>query len=537
MPSFDTIINQWLSALEIKVSNRYLKSQLQTHPDYPSMLCVTDTLEGLGIDYAAVQIEKEQLPEIPVPFLAHLTGNGGEWVMVKNRDNLDLQFPHFFERWKGTVLAAEKNEGWRNTENERELKKERNGKYQILICASIISILAVIGLLKAGTMVDAGLLLSAVVGILVGWLIVSKDLGIDNKLAEQVCGAKADCNEVIHSKAAKLPGGFSWGDIGLIWFSFQFLFLLNSVISGNTQEVRHLLSLCALFYLPFACFSLFYQWQVAKKWCRLCLIVVGILLIQSAILLPNILLNGLEWPGYSTAATAILLFTIGIIGWPPVKTLLADKRKLESDKWGLQRFKNNVDIFSALLSKQRKVDTRPWENDLQIGNPLGAVQIVVACNPYCGPCGRAHEVLHKLVEVDREIGLIIRFAISASNKEDRKTNAVEYIYQLIEAKRGILNSKELIQYQRELLLKWFEWMDFDKFKNVYHLTEKFVVDEFLKQHETWAAKANIKATPTIFINGYELPNVYNVKDLPGLSRGLGLLSIENHLKDSDLVIK
>ncbi len=34
-------------------------------------------------------------------------GNG------KDRDNLDKQFPHFFVRWKGTVLAAEKTHGWK----------------------------------------------------------------------------------------------------------------------------------------------------------------------------------------------------------------------------------------------------------------------------------------------------------------------------------------------------------------------------------------------------------------------------------------
>ncbi len=68
MPSFDTTINNWLSLLGIRVSPRYLTQQLQTHPDYPSLLSITDTLEEMGIEHAAIQIEKEQLPEIPTPF-------------------------------------------------------------------------------------------------------------------------------------------------------------------------------------------------------------------------------------------------------------------------------------------------------------------------------------------------------------------------------------------------------------------------------------------------------------------------------------
>ncbi len=123
MPPFETIINSWLSSLHIRVSPRYITQQLQTHSNYPSLLSITDTLQELSIEHAAIQIEKDQLPEIPTPFLAHLTGNGGEWVIIKNRDNLDKQFPHFFVRWKGTVLAAEKQAGWLKIENERAPKK------------------------------------------------------------------------------------------------------------------------------------------------------------------------------------------------------------------------------------------------------------------------------------------------------------------------------------------------------------------------------------------------------------------------------
>jgi len=537
MPSFDTIISKWLSEIGIRVSGKYLKQQLQTHPDYPSMLCITDTLESLGIEHAAVQIDKEQLPEIPVPFLAHLTGNGGEWVMVKSRDDLDQQFPHFYDRWKGTVLAAEKTEGWRNIENERELEKERIGKYLVLIFAGILSIIIFTALLTAGTILDAGLLMSALAGILICWLIETKDLGIDNILADQVCGAKADCNAVIHSKASKLPGGLSWGDIGLIWFTFQFLFLLNSVLSENTQEANHLLSLCALLYLPFTSFSLFYQWRVAKKWCRLCLIVVGIILVQFALLLPNILINGLQWPGYSTSATAILLLIIGIIGWLSVKRLFVEKKQLEMDKSGLQRFKNNTDIFLALLLKQRRVDTSAWERELQIGNPSGDVQITVACNPYCGPCAKAHQVLNNLVEVDKELGLTVRFTIYSSIKEDKKTKAVEFIYQLIETRRAISTENELIQYQKKLLNDGFEWMDFEKFKSKYSILRNFDVNDSLKKHETWGRETNIKFTPTIFLNGYELPKVYNIEDLKFMIRAMKDSIIENRLQYSSLRIE
>jgi thiol-disulfide isomerase/thioredoxin len=529
MPSFDTIISQWLSGVGIKVSHNYLKQQLQTHPDYPSMLCITDTLEGLGIEYAAVQIEKEQLPEIPVPFLVHLTGNGGEWVIVKNRDHLDQQFPLFFERWKGTVLAAEKTEGWHNTDNEKELQKEKRASLQNIIILCLGFVFAFTIMVTSGSNLQASVLMTAIAGLFISWLIVSKDLGIDNKLANQVCGAATDCNAVIHSKAGKLPGGLSWGDIGLVWFSFQTLFLVISILSENAYQAQSLLTFSAIFYLPFAVFSLFYQWRIAKKWCRLCLMVVGILITQAVLLLPGIFLDAVTWPDFNSIGMAILLLAVGMIVWLPAKKLMAEKRRLESETWSLKRFKNNIDVFSALLTKQRKVDTRPWEKDLQIGNPDGAVQIIVACNPYCGPCTKAHQILHELAEANKELGITVRFTINADDVEDERTKVVKYIAELIESKRDEFSAEQITVYQKTLLHAWFQLMDIEKFKTLYPLSKNCIVDRFLSQQERWVKESKISATPTIFVNGFQLPVYYGLMDLQGLIVGLKTHSFGNNL--------
>ncbi len=102
-----TQIADWLHQLEIPVSKKYLKQQLLSHPDYPSLASITDVLDELDIENTVLEIEKEQLPELPVPFLAHLRSNGGEYVIIKNRNDLGNQFPKFFERWNGVVVLAE----------------------------------------------------------------------------------------------------------------------------------------------------------------------------------------------------------------------------------------------------------------------------------------------------------------------------------------------------------------------------------------------------------------------------------------------
>lgn len=535
MLSLDTVVRQWLSALKIGVSSRYLKHLLHTRPDFPSMLCITDTLEELGIDYAAVQIEKEQLPDIPVPFLAHLTGNRGEWVIVRNRDDLNNQFANFFERWQGIVLAAENTEGWSNPENERELEKERRFRLLIWVVSFAALLFATGSLLTSGTISQAVFLLTSVGGVMISWLIVSKELGIENKLADQVCAATADCAGTLRSKAAKLPVGLSWGDVGMTWFSFQLLFLLFSFFSGNGLVAHSLFSICAIFYIPFVVFSLFYQGQIGKKWCRLCLIIVGVLIVQAGLLIPKTVLKGPQWPGYNAIAMALILLAFGTIGWLCIKKLLVDKKQLQVANWGLQRFKNSADVFLSNLTKQRRVDIIPWDHDLQIGNSEGVVQIVVACNPYCRPCAKTHKLLHELLEKDEELGLTIRFIVDADNKTDKRTMVVEHFLQLVEDRRKMNSYQELQEFEKNLLHNWFEWMDYEKFEQHYPLNDRLDVHYILQQLENWGAEANITATPTIFINGYELPKEYSIGDLSRLTRWLGSSIIENHIKHSSLV--
>jgi thiol-disulfide isomerase/thioredoxin len=506
-----TILYTWLKEMKIPVSSTYMRQQLNSHPDYPSLLSITDTLDELGIDNTAIQIEKNQLHEMPVPFMAHLNGNSGEFVMVKNRDNLDKQFPDFFKRWGGVAIAAEQPTGWHHKLNTEWQQKDKIVRQSVLLTLSVVTFFIILAAAVSFSWLQSGLLLIAVTGVFVSWLIVSKDLGIENKIADEVCGATVDCNAVIYSKISTLPFGIGWNDSGIIYFSFL---LMLSVITSFTQTgsgiytVLFLLSACSL---PVTFYSLYYQWRVAKSWCRLCLITVGLLWLQFIVLLMPLIagyisLNAINLN--SIALTSFLLF-ITAAAWLWVKPLLKKNMELETESFAGKRFKNNPDVFMALLERQRKVDITPFKNDLQIGNQDAALQIMVACNPYCGPCAKAHEVLHELVE-ENDIGLTIRFTVNIQNKKDKKLQIVEYMLRLCNGKDEM--------YKRKLLNSWYAKLDMGKFKTDYPAEQDNSITDQIEFLEKWNKQSKIEFTPTLFINGFELPKQYKVNDLKGLIR-------------------
>ncbi len=534
MPSnTDTLVNNWLQEMKIPVSKTYIRHQLLSHPDYPSLLSITDTLDELGIENTAVQIEKNKLHEMPVPFLAHLNGGGGEFAIIKNRDNLEKQFPNFFQRWGGVSIAAEKPGNLKHKENTVWLTKDKKQIEAVTLTFILLSAFIISANLISINWLQAGLFIVAVAGIFVSWMIVTKELGIENKIADSVCGKDADCDTVINSKTIKLPLNIGWSDAGIIYFSFLLIALLISSYTAAGSGLYILLALFILPAIPVTLLSVYYQWRVVKKWCRLCLITAALLWIQFFVLLPQTLSltqTGLANISFSDILLSGFLLFITAAAWLWLKPLLKGNKKLETENFAGKRFKYNADVFMALLEKQRKVDTTAFENDLQLGNPTAPLQIMVACNPYCGPCAKAHEVLHELVERN-DIGLTVRFTIKTENKEDEKLQAVTYIHQLT-------NGKEP-GYKRMVLHHWNKLMNIEKFKEKYQ--EKKINDNYsdigisgtengspsfggvgqaLLQQEKWSGESKITFTPNIFINGYELPKQYNVNDLTGLIRGV-----------------
>ena len=500
-------VGRWLSGMGIQISPALLKKKLQSHTEYPSLLSITDTLDELCIDNAALQIDKERLQEVPLPFLAHY---GNEFLVITDIQTQVGGKPEFEKNWNGTALLAEKPDNWRNEENEKALAKENKRRQINLVSILAFAVLGGFSLYFGHSWQGAGLLLTGITGFAVAILIVQHELGISNELTEQLCaaGKNTDCDAVLHSKGSHLSKWLNWADAGIIYFSSYLLLLVILLYTGNTDGI-FLPAVLSCAAVPFTLFSLYYQWRVVKKWCTLCLLTVAILWVQFALMLPAILtlwnsdfLNIISVNNLLLAA--FILAGISAAWILALKPELKRNSELEKTNFSLLRFKNNLEIFNALLKQQRKVDTIPFENDLQLGNPDAAVQVMVACNPYCGPCATAHEALHELAET-KDIGLTIRLSVKAEDYEDKRTIAGKYIMQVVNNMGA--------DFKRKVLHDWYALMDLKKFGEKYPLQKEAYVQQQMQEHEQWNKEAKIEFTPTIFINGYQLPKQYKTEDL------------------------
>ncbi|MCG2613405.1 hypothetical protein LZZ85_03900 [Terrimonas sp. NA20] len=491
----------WLSQLKIPVSFSYIHKKLLSHPDYPSMLAFTDILDDLSIDNAVYVVDRSAWNDLPFPFLAHTPKNGGQFILVQKNDPALMQKGGALEHWEGIGLFAERPEGWTNKEIDKINRGQRVRKNTTISIFVMLLVLSLLTVDNTSPVKQVLLLVATFLGVGLSLMILQKELGVPGKLVQKLCGSNKEysCDNVLLSHGSKLLDWFSWTDAGVIFFTVFLLLITRQNVLVPAFSVAA---------VPFVFFSLYYQWRVIRKWCRLCLLTLFVLSVQFVLQIPAIgeLSNTIP-PLAAFAEAAFVLLLVSSLWLAFLRPLIQDKKKLEEDNYVLQRFRNNTNIFRSMLGLQRRVDTQPWEHDLQLGDSHAATQIVVACSLYCGPCANAHDVLHELA-IAKGIGVTVRFSINPEMKEDRRTVAVTYLLQ-------VLNGRS-IEYKRKALHDWYKHMDADKFRQQYPLEDPVDVGSILTMHGNWNRDAAIVHTPTIFINGREMPEEYAFTDLLAL---------------------
>jgi ABC-type bacteriocin/lantibiotic exporter with double-glycine peptidase domain len=69
------VTKQLLCSLNIKYTSKYLKDSILSHPDHPSLLSISNTLEKYQIEILAVKIDFEKLKEMPTPCIVQVQIN------------------------------------------------------------------------------------------------------------------------------------------------------------------------------------------------------------------------------------------------------------------------------------------------------------------------------------------------------------------------------------------------------------------------------------------------------------------------------
>ncbi len=509
----------FLKLLNVKVNNDTVNDTLQNHPDWPSMLCITDSLQKWNIPNAVGKIDTSKIDELPVPFMAYTYDKENLLAIVTNITDTTIETyqkkynkaitepkESFIKRWEGVYLIAEPNE---NSVEPNYRANKQKAFFKNLVPSFTIAALLIFSfiILKSttGTAPNRiGIYLQyavLVIGTVVTSLLLWYEIDKNNPLLQKVCTgiAKGDCNAILTGKAAKVFSWLSWSEVGFFYFVGSLLILL---FIPNAMNILAWLNILAL---PYTIFSVYYQWRVAKQWCVLCL-AVQVLFVLGAI---NVLANNfLSTPDYNllNIIYQLSLFAFPALLWFTIKPFVLKLQEAKNTKRQYLRLKFNTEIFETLLKKQKQITI--YESiGIDIGNPNATQQIIKVCNPYCGPCATVHPIIDQILEQNKNVKAKIIFT-TPNDKTNDSYNPVQHLL-AVAAENDEHKTKQALD-------DWYlpTQKDYEIFAVKYKMNGELEQQgNKIEAMDKWCKATAIGYTPTIFINGYQLPDAYGIEDL------------------------
>lgn len=516
-PNAVSVLTLLIKKLSISVTSFTVSREVQEHPDYPSMLSLSDCLASWNIPNQAFKINKLDcdVEDLPFPFIAHVKIDSGQFFLMNgiNRDvfsysnekarNGTISKDDFLKHWDGVILYAEKDEESGEPHYKQSLVKgiANRARIPFLICILLTSLIFAVGQ-HSLSLHYLLMFLITLSGVIVSTLLLMHSINANNAFIQNLCslGRKNDCNAILKTDAAKVTSWLSWSEVGLFYFTGSLICLILQPASMS------LLSWLNLFSLPYTIYSIGYQIRI-KNWCVLCCAVQILLWAQAIVFFTNDYTFNFSYPDHLPGfmASCILCFLFPIAFWSFIKPLFVRSEELTPLKNQLKKFKYNTSLFNKLLSSQQKYDVSDELKPILMGNPDAEIVITMVSNPFCGPCAGVHKTLDNWIRQRDDIQVKVIFA--ASNEDtDQRTKVAKHAMALGSSKPEMAV---------EALNAWYlqEDKNYEKWAAVYPVDFDEEIKIAAKKQRDWCDATEIAFTPTILVNGFKLIEPYKLEDI------------------------
>ncbi|WP_294288426.1 thioredoxin domain-containing protein [uncultured Chryseobacterium sp.] len=479
----------------LKLDKQEFLFQFNSHPNYPSALAFSDTLNFMGVRNDAYELDKEYWDELPEEFIAIVDNsfslvkkNGSQYSIYSdkaktlNKDELHKKSTDF-------VLLFEKDKA--------EHKTAISYKPLIYTVFAVILIYSFISLAWH----DAVFTILSLAGVYISLEIFNQKFGNTSTVIGSICGDTTgnqnlnSCNKIINQDKTSILG-LKFSDFSLIYFIGitvlgLFLPFTSFIIKGFTFA-----SVIAIGY------SLYIQGFVEKTFCRVCLLIISILIAQ--------LLLGVLF--FENVAFEIQTVLLSVILWIAVFSVvlylnntLQDKETLQKSNAKNLRFKRNYDLFKRELLENEKITFSDNETFF-VGNRDAKLHLSIVSNPYCGFCKDAHKIVENLLEkYPNDISVQMRFNYTP-DKQNEKFNNLMSDFMYTYKNRPALEFMHLIEY-------WYENKDENKIRQKVGIASSNEDLSPLIGMSEDNRNAGLNFTPIILINGYQFPDKYDREDI------------------------
>lgn len=504
-----------LNYLNLPITKKSIRQALANHERPASLLALSEALDRWKIRNSAYSIGIENFDKLPRPFLVRLTEFGGQFgfvtdvtadelVLVKEYERQQrIKLSDFEQRYAGMVLVMELEAGAGEpayfTKRLQEIAQQWRVFFLILGLLALLSSLLALTTSSLWWTQPPVLLLGAlkISGVVVTGMLLNQSFGQSNSLIEKWCKRSGtNCASVLTSPGAKIAGGLiSWAELGFFYFVGTSLALLLPQLGGIWLLLRLLNIVCVCF----SAYSLYYQYKIARHWCLLCCTLLalfyGELLVMSfssIVGLPNDL-ELASWPILGALLAPV-------VAWTFFKPYFMASALVPHLTQRLQGFERDKVLFSQLLHQQPTYAVLEEALAIQLGPPQAEQHITIISNPTCGPCIRVHQALGNLLELRPDLQVQLLFSV-----DEQQVVASHIASTLL-----TLYHQKGTSVVQQALHEWYQTLNYSAWSRHYPVSSTPAAYAQLARQREWCSAHHIELTPTILVNGYQLPAAYDL---------------------------
>ncbi len=488
---FDKLINY------LKLDKQEFIFQFNSHPNYPSALAFSDTLNFMGVKNDAYELDKEYWDELPEEFIAivensfSLVKKSGSSYSVYSEKAKTFDKDELYKKSTDFVLLFEKTEK-AESKLAFNFKPVLYGIFAVVLVYSFIS----------QTLYEAIFNLLSLAGVYISLEIFNQKFGNTSTVIGSICGGGDattqtvnSCDKIIKQDKTSILG-LKFSDFSLIYFAG--LAILGLFLPATAYIVKGFtfVSVLAIGY------SLYIQAFVEKTFCRVCLLIISILAGQ---LIVSILFFQNPSFGIGALLLTIILWALTFSAVIYFNTLLEEKETLQKSNAKNLRFKRNYELFKSQLQQNEKIEFQDTQT-FSVGNKDAKLRISIVSNPYCGFCKDAHKLAEGLLEkYPDDISLQMRFNYTPERTHEKYTQLISDLTHIYHNRpeKDFLHAVET----------WFETKDEAKINTLSGGVPTSENLNPLVEMSRENSNAGLSFTPIFIINGYQFPDKYDREDL------------------------
>jgi hypothetical protein len=502
---------KYATRLGIKIDQNDFVFQFQSHPNYPSLLAISDTLDFKNIQHFAAEVDSKEINKLPAQFVANLevVESSPEFIFCQRKGDsfrllnegkwIDCDLTRFEKIFRNIVLVLERqSEG---------VDESVNTFYWRETIFALLILLLLFNFEQRHFWINIFLCFS-VIGTFVSYHAFMKELGLESAITKSMCSLtkNANCDSpklALHR--IKIFNDLGFGALSFAFFMFQLSLGLNLSIAGGWAIYAELISILFVPVILVTTVSLGYQLIVKKFACPICMIIILIIIFQAFTILrylPQDFSGSLQLL-HIVLINALLIVT-GVIQY---KNSVTINKKLTAQLAKANHTVRNYDLFNlALKAGDRRFECSNEPTGFVLGNPLSKSRLTVVSSLSCGACKDFHRNLLQILEVYGQSITIELKLLFPENSNDKKLQEVHFI--LYENYR----TKSNVEFMKSILA-WYEDKNSVLFESSVHRSKTEESARFFDQEITWIRANGVHFTPAVFVNGYAFPFQYENSEL------------------------